>query len=194
MNRKKIISDKLISTIDGLDNDKLIILSIGPGNIFYEELIFQKYRNRINKFILSDIININHPKYYDFYLYKDLDKSLKYDLVIVIDVIEHVQDLLEFSNNLINMSKGGRLFLGTPNLHRIYNIFLILLNKLSFPKSMGNGWQKLGFSKEADTHNFELTKEILVSLFNSKNNIELNEIYFSKLSSLLNRSDYLVLT
>ena len=59
---------------------------------------------------------------------------------------------------------------------------------------MGNGWQDLGFGKEADTHNFELTKEILVSLFNSKNNIKSYELYFSKLSSLLNRSDYLILT
>ena len=194
MIRKKLILDHLVHAIESINKNNLNILSIGPGDLYYEKIIYQRYKNKIKKFILTDIVNIEYPDYFDFFLYKDLNKNYKYDLVILIDVIEHTPNLLEFSNQIVSMSEEGKLFIGTPNIHRLYNIFLLFLNKLSFPRTMGNGWQSLGFSKEADIHNFELTKEILVSLFNSKNNIKLNEVFFSKLSSLLNRSDYLILT
>lgn len=61
-----------------------------------------------------------------------------FDLVFSIDVMEHVEDHIQFFDEQIRVCKpGGIVLMGTPNLWRPVNMLLKVLGRLEFPRTIG---------------------------------------------------------
>lgn len=78
------------------------------------------------------------------YRHMDLCNSIPYesdsfDLVFSMDVIEHIDDDKQFILEKIRVCKpGGLIIIGTPNYYRIMNIFLKIVNRLHYPRKVGD--------------------------------------------------------
>lgn len=78
--------------------------------------------------------------------YMDIKNNLlpfdnnKFDLVFSVDVIEHVKDdRLLFLEHLRIAKPGATILIITPNYWRFGNIILMAINRLKFPRRVGEG-------------------------------------------------------
>jgi SAM-dependent methyltransferase len=61
-----------------------------------------------------------------------------FDLVMSVDVIEHVKDDKKFIGEKIRVAKsGGQIIVGTPNYYRLTSLLLIMIGRLKYPRNMG---------------------------------------------------------
>ncbi len=70
---------------------------------------------------IKGINNINQMGY-EIYHYDKLNRDKKFDILIMLDVIEHVNDPVEFLNNYKKFLKeDGKIIVTTPNSNRAIN-------------------------------------------------------------------------
>ena len=151
--------------------EKNNILHLGCSSGFWDHLVLNNYKDKIEHFHSADIgknpikendlkelQKFKNWKYFEQEKEKQfkLTKDIKYDVIIHHDTIEHVKKFnLYINESKKYLNKNGILFFSTPNLLRLTNIFKLLFNKLDFPHHMdGEGSYEHGPS----IHEQEFTK------------------------------------
>lgn len=99
-----------------------------------------------------------------------LDENEKYDVIVMNHVIEHIDDIKEFSKNILRVLKKDGLFLvACPNAESGITKFLSLLNKRK--SGAGSNWIWYGYLPEEHIWQFgpkNLKKILIESGFNVK--------------------------
>lgn len=145
-------------------NRKILDLGCGNGNY---TVIFSKNNNRV---IGADVNDFRHKKYskkFDFVKYDGERLPFKYDsfdLVVSFDVIEHVEDDVNYLKEIKRvLKKNGMVFLATPNRNRLSNCLLKLVGReVKYPLVLSEDG-RLG----AVIHIREYTKKELKKLLQS---------------------------
>ena len=142
-----------------------LTLEVGCGDGYFSEIISEfggkVIATDIEKKIAGSVVGKNNVS---FQLADGTDlpfKSKMFDLVLSVDVVEHVEDDQCFvSENLRVLKRGGALIVVTPNKRRLANRISALLGKPRyFPLCLGQDY--LGKSV---IHSREYTKRELSSI------------------------------
>ncbi len=104
-------NSKILEIGPGLGNNLLLLNSYGSVDVLETEVEFINYLNLNKKELLNNIYkNLNEIKY-------------KYDLIILLDVLEHIKESEEFMNNLNKyLNKEGFIILGVPAYQALWSI------------------------------------------------------------------------
>lgn len=96
----------------GLGNNLKQLSSMGTLDLLETEENFIKH---INNSHLKSLVNN---------IYSDLDEiSLKYDLIIMLDVLEHIEESQKFMNKINNiLEENGSIVLGVPAYQSLWSI------------------------------------------------------------------------
>lgn len=162
------------------DNIKKRILEVGPGNCVF----LNRYYNISKEIFLfepSEKIRIELDfkikKFQEVKLIKEFDNS-KYDTIIYLDVIEHIEDdEKEISNAYDRLNQNGHLIISVPAFQFLYTDYDKKIghyrryNKSSFKKIL----------KKLDINNFK------ISYFDS---IGFGLIFFSKYLAVSNKVNF----
>jgi 2-polyprenyl-3-methyl-5-hydroxy-6-metoxy-1,4-benzoquinol methylase len=147
------------------------VLTVGVANIPEIEKIIE-FRAKSSNCIDIDINKINHAKRYTkrtkFILgdITKIDKKLfnKFDTIIMLEVLEHLEDDLKTLKNIHKMlKKNGRLIITVPNKHplHIFNPLLYTQHKRHYTMhEIVNKLKKIGF-KISYTNTVESPKLLL---------------------------------
>ncbi len=127
ISRGKVIADILRGTIDGVAN----ILDIGCGDLFLEECLSQYYPESC--FFCVDIafteeeVTFLNQKQKNISVYNDLKafaaENQQVDVILLLDVLEHIEDPLLFLNQLLDspfVTKDTYLLITVPAFQGLY--------------------------------------------------------------------------
>ena len=109
-------------------------MDVGCGNGSFLKFLYNKGMNDLSgvDFLYNEYDGINFYKG-DFF---EIDFSKKYDIVVSLAVIEHIEEPISYINRLLNLCKeGGKIIIMTINEDSILyklSLFLYRLN-ISFP-------------------------------------------------------------
>lgn len=113
---------------------------LAKSNLVKEEIYGCDLRN---DFRIQEIMSVNQQI---VARYKNIDNislpfdNNSFDLVFSVDVIEHVKDdRLLFLEHLRIAKPGATILIVTPNYWRLGNIILMAINRLKFPRRLGEG-------------------------------------------------------
>lgn len=103
----------------------LKILEIGCFNGFYVNYLFKKYAIDVyGTDVNKKAINIGktvYPEIQNRLSYAEPNKASKYDIIILIDVFEHVDNPKEFIGDLYELLKeNGKILLSGPTKERVF--------------------------------------------------------------------------
>ena len=120
-----------------------------------------------------DAVEINEnarniaSKYYNT-MYDDLSKvNKKYDLLLLLDVLEHTVDHKEFFKEVISkLNKNGILLLSVPNIAHWYTRFSLLFGNFNYTEK--------GILDNTHLHFF--TRKTIINFVNSFNGIKIESI------------------
>ena len=133
-------------------NSNSNVLSVSCGDGMWDYILIDKYKSKLNKLTLTDIVD--NP--IDIIIFNEMKKEVNcefiktqkdkrtkfqnesFDLIYHHDVIEHTRKpFLLMSEHYRLLKQNGTLFFSTPNVFRLSNILRLLLNKLTFPNKIG---------------------------------------------------------
>tara|TARA_B110000259_G_C13936886_1_gene371177 strand:+ start:73 stop:978 length:906 start_codon:yes stop_codon:yes gene_type:complete len=174
-------------------------LDIGAGNGYLLDILkkigIKTYFTEIGEELINFIKNKNH-NYVKGGMYPESD--LKFDLITLLDVIEHTNEPLRMLENCYDLlNKGGIIYISTPNFNSIekkifkskYSVFSYPEHLVYFTKnSLNNFLKKASFSRVSiETHNISLYRFLRAAqkIFKSKNiNYSQGHLVNAKVDSL----------
>lgn len=118
--RARINSDKIIREISEKTKNKNI-LEIGSGKKVDNEYCYsyKKYFEKNNRFLCSDVNREFGHRVIDI---TDMDIKNKFDMIICLNVLEHVYDYQKAVDNLQRaLKKGGELIVFIPYLYPLHD-------------------------------------------------------------------------
>ena len=109
-------------------------------------------------------------KYYNT-MYEDLSKvNKKYDLLLLLDVLEHTVDPKEFFKEVTSkLNKNGILLLSVPNIAHWYPRFSLLFGKFDYTEK--------GILDNTHLHFY--TRKTIINFVNSFNDVKIEDIKVS---------------
>ena len=166
---KRKIKIKIVSWLIG-DIQGKSVLDIGVGSGFFSRLCIQNKAKTISLDFADAIIQYHRKTNPDFKLVQSDAQHLpfkneSFDIVLALDVIEHLYSALDFLNEVNRvLRKDGRLILMTPNTSNVFEKTLKAFLKI--PLFMGNkiSAQKAEQSHAESTHVKEFSVRELTSL------------------------------
>jgi len=140
---QKCQTELFLSLIDKKYN-KVLEVGCGKGYFSYVGALHKKFIHCSGCDVFFDYRKKEIAEYAESVEYKKIENNILpfsdnlFDLVFSMDVIEHIDNDIEFIKESIRVcKKGGEIIIGTPNYWRITNIFLMLFGQLKYPKNMG---------------------------------------------------------
>ena len=141
---------------------------LGYKNITSSDINKQNYKYNSKNFIcanLNDNFSINHSK--------------NYDLIVCIEIIEHLENTQLFLKELSKITKESwEIIITTPNLHSFFSrIYQVFCWSPSFFDSIPNDFWHISpilywsFIHQINKANLNLQKCYSITLFSTKNNI-----------------------
>jgi len=123
-----------------IPKDKIKVLEIGGGSLFsYQYVLDEEHKNLLDYYVY-DSLDESTSKRLDkikFIRYKPENKKIplsdaKFDLIITMDVIEHVIDTDEFLNEIKRLLKDdGKAIITTPNYSNLKFTLKLLQGKMA---------------------------------------------------------------
>lgn len=175
-----------------LDQNYYNVLDVGCGKGYFSYVgaLNKKFVNCYGCDVFYDYQVKEIKKYAHSVTYKGIKNNTLphndnlFDLVFSVDVIEHVNDDINFIRESIRVCKrGGEIIIGTPNYWRITNIFLMLLGQLKYPRNIGR--DTYGNSIHIREYKIEELVEKIIKASGgkvSRNDIEVHPCWFGILS------------
>jgi glycosyltransferase involved in cell wall biosynthesis len=176
------ISDKYVSKLDFNSTHSVAystieknskVLSLGCGYCHVEKILKEKkncYVYGVDNFINNSIKNLDLYEIVDLNFYNFDFKAINYDVVLLLDVIEHLYDpenFLKLLNDRMSQIPKSRLLISTPNIANIFIRFMLLFGYFNYGKK--------GILDRTHTRLF--TKDSIIKIL-EENNFKINSISY----------------